>query len=370
MNIIINNILILIIISILSLQTTKAFKIIKNKNFLLKINGSIESYQNFNKKKSNNNIYTTFKIYSKTKKYNNINIFSKLKGILKSKNQINKKNNNFNIPIIYIGIKNKKLGTIIYGRNNENLYFTKNILKYNKNKLLNNNDLNNINKNILKYKKKIKFDKNNLILKNIIFTTKYKNNINNSINNILKSNEKEFNISYKLFTKYGINLFTSYNKKINDIKKTNKYSTNIKYIKNIPSYESWSTAIKYNINNFYIATSYTEGNNLIPLYKNITNNKYNFINKNRNFNIIAKYNFKSGFSPIIGYVHTINISKNNKFSLNKKDIEKYFNIGTIYKFSKYLYGFINYKIDQLKIKNKLNKYKKDNILSLGFVYKF
>ncbi len=354
MNIIKKNSLILIIISLLTIQTSKSITIIKNKNTLFNVNSLISNqYFNKNKKKSLSLI-----IKGKNKLNNNTIIFGKINTIFKINKEKKNKINNIKTNLFYIGIKNNCLGEINYGKNYENINNTllyTNIFPY---KNILNNSNNNINNNLITYKKKINFKKNLPILKNIKFIFQYQknNNLNNPINNIIKFYENGWGTTYKLKTKYGIELSTSYSSKKYNIKKNIKLKKNILHNNNYLKKYIWSTGIKYNLNKLYLGTTYTQKNNLI-------NNS--IINKNNNeknyyFNTIIKYNFKSGFTPIIGYtqIKTYNKIKNK----NLINTEKYFNFSTIYKFNKSLIGYINYKINQL--------YNNNNIMSLGFILKF
>ncbi len=364
MNIIKKNSLIFIIISLLTIQSVKSITILKNKNFLLNIYGSLSS-QYLNKKIKNKNISIIFKGKNKINK--NLTIFGKIKKSIK----INNKNNKIKTNLFYIGIKDNCLGIINYGKNFKNINNTLsyiNIFPHNKNKIINNN----INNNLLTYKKKINLNKNIPIFKNIIFILQYQNNNNNNnnINNIIKSKKNKWGYTYNLKTKYGIELSTSYIlKKYNLINNIN-YKKNILKKNNYINKNILSTGIKYNLNKLYLGSTYTEKNQFNKnnnLINKINNNKNNI--KNYNFNIVIKYNFKSGITSIIGYTHTKKdkiINKNNKINILKKNIEKYFNITTIYKFNNLLNGYLNYKINQLNN----NKNNNENILSLGFNLNF
>ncbi len=368
MNIIKNNSLILIIISMITIQTVQAIEIINNKDISLKINGSIQSLNHYNNKSKEDKILSII-INGKTKKKNNITTFGKIEETINLNNKINK---NLNTKLAYIGISHDYLGKIKYGKDYENtnktLSYTYDIFPYNKSKLIIDNTLTGINNNIFTYEKKINFSKNVPFFKGITILGQYQGIINNkNKNNTIKTTQSGWGTTYNLLTKYGIEISTSYGKKIN-----NKINKDKEQINNVNSElsEIWTTGIKYNIKNIYLASTYSEGNNSIPIY-NLINKKNNFKNnyklskKNINISIVGKYDFKSGLSPIIGYVQTTIFSPNNN-SYSKKDIEKYFDIGLTYKFNKSLNGYIDYKIDQLpKINNK-----KDNIISVGLTYKF
>ncbi len=360
MNIIKKNSLILIIISLLIIQTSKSITILKNKNILLNFNSLLlTKYSNKNNK--NKIKYLSFIINGKKKINSNIITYGKIKTTLKINKEKKSKINNIKTNLFYIGIKNNCLGEINYGKNYENINNTlsyTNIFPYNLNN--NNNNIAEINNNLITYKKKINLKKNIPIFKNIKFILQYQknNNSNNPINNIIKFSENGWGTTYSLKTKYGLELSTSYSLKKYNIKKNIKFKKNNFQNNNYIKKNIWSTGIKYNLNKLYLGTTYTQGNNLINnLIINKNNNKKDYY-----FNTIIKYTFKSGFTPILGYTQTKthNINKNK----NLINIEKYFNISTIYKFNKSLIGYINYKINQLN-----NNYN-NNIMSLGFIFKF
>ncbi len=369
----------ILITTILIMQTAQAMQLINNKDINININGSIQSSDTYNiNKKINDKIDSSITLIldGKSKTKNGISIFGKLQNNI----DLNLKNINKKIDtqIAYIGIKHKNLGEINYGKNQENLNntlsYTSDVL--NKSKLLKDNNITGINNNFFTYKKEFKFNKNNPYIKNIIFISQYqgKNNIGNSIEDISKSSENRWGVTYNINTKYGIDLSTSYSKKEYDNRQTdNKF-------KEDKTGTAWTSGIKYNLNNIYLASTYTIGKNITPISiinDRINNSKYIYSKNSKNISIVAKYDFNFGLTPIFGYVQTTannsNINKINHYEKKPSniDIEKYFDIGTIYNFNKSLYGYIDYKIDQTNNINKnTNIYNKDDIFSLGFVYKF
>ncbi len=349
----------------------KATNIINNKDILININGTIETKKIFNKKNNtleNNSIL--LEIDAKTKKQKNISTFGKLIEYIDANN----KNSHISNKLIYIGVKHNKIGKIKVGKYHSMVYNSlsyTNISPYFKSKIFKDNSLTGINDNLITYKKTFKLNNKNFFIKNITLTGEYQGK-NNTLNKQLYSIKNGWGIGYNIKTNNGIEISSAYaNQNINKENKIN-YNENIlnNFKSNISS--AWSTSIKYNLNKFYIAYSYIEGNNL-NLIKVITNsnnyNKYKFINKTQNINLIAKYNFNSGFTPIIGYTQTTfkNLDKtkyHGYYTPYNQDIEKYFNIGATYKFNKSFFGYIDYKINQF------NNNCKNNNFTLGFIYKF
>ncbi len=361
-------------------KNLQATNIINNKDISIDIDGKIktQSLFNINDKKSNDNLLF-LKIEGKTKEKNNISTYGKLEELIDI-NTINKKNKNNTTQLVYIGVKHNKLGEIKLGKNysviNKTLSYT-DISPYFKSKILVENNLTGINSNTVTYKKTFKSNNKKKIFKKITLTTQYQNRsiVLNQNNLLLIKNG--WGIGYNIATNNGIEISSSYANQDFNINKNNKYF-NTNNIKNNFYSSAWSTSIKYNINKFYIAYSYILGKNLnlIKYNKYINNHSYidyKFANKSENINITAKYNFKSGITPIIGYTQSTikNFNKtkyNNKNIIKNTDIEKYFNIGVTYNFNKSFLGYIDYKINQLP--NNLRKFCNNNNLSLGFVYKF
>ncbi len=357
----------------------KAVNLINNEDVLIKINGTVETKNIFNKKNNkieNNSIL--LEIDAKTKNKENTSTFVKLEEYINTDTFNEKKNHNHIAnKLVYIGIKNNKIGKIKLGRNYSLIYNTlsyTNISPYYKSIIFKENSLTGINNNTITYKKTFNFNNKNFFLKSIILNSQYQGRNNNMLDKDFFSIKNGWGISYNIKTNHGIEISSAYaNQNIN---KENKISYNENILNKLRNHIStaWSTSFKYNLNKLYIACSYIEGNNL-NIIKSIPNsneyNKYKFINKTQNINITAKYNFSNGFTPIIGYTQTIfkNLDKTiyrKYYTTYNEDIEKYFNIGAKYSFNKSFSGYIDYKINQLfKINNC-----KNNDFTLGFIYKF
>ncbi len=374
-----------LILLLITIQSINAIELIKN-NYITNIYGNIKINNLINKNNENNinknNIFT-FSIKNKIKKNNIINTFSKLEGnipinIIDNNNKY--KYNNININLAYIGIKHKLLGSISYGKNYRilhNTLYNVNILPFNNSKFIKSNISNEILNNIFTYKKKFLF-KNNFI-KNIGLIAQYQ--IKN-YKNIINFNNGGWSIGYYYNTPNGINISASYSNQIyNKIKiKNNNKILIINKLFNKNS-QIWSTSIKYNFENLYIASSYTKGINFTPIISTIKSyfynekiNKYNYAKNSENIIIIIKYNLNSNIIPILSYIQTTvdNIEKikikNNIYTPNNIDLEKYFDLGIIYNFNKSLSGYIDYKINQMT-NNNILKINNNNIVSIGLKYK-
>lgn len=59
--------------------------------------------------------------------------------------------------------------------------------------------------------------------------------------------------------------------------------------------EAWATGLKYDANNIYLATFYSETRKMTPI-------SGGFANKTQNFEAVAQYQFDFGLRPSLGYV--------------------------------------------------------------------
>ena len=110
--------------------------------------------------------------------------------------------------------------------------------------------------------------------------------------------------------------------------------------------EAWATGLKYDANNIYLATMYSETRKMTPI-------SGGFANKAQNFEAVAQYQFDFGLRPSLGY----------------EDLVNYIDVGLTYYFNKNMNAFVDYKINQLKSDNKLG-INDDDIVALGMTYQF
>lgn len=81
--------------------------------------------------------------------------------------------------------------------------------------------------------------------------------------------------------------------------------------------EGWATGLKYDGNDIYLATIYSETRNMAPI-------SGGFANKAQNFEAVAQYQFDFGLRPSIGYVQ----SKGKDIEgIGDEDIVKYIDVG-------------------------------------------
>lgn len=107
--------------------------------------------------------------------------------------------------------------------------------------------------------------------------------------------------------------------------------------------EAWATGLKYDANDIYIATFYSETRNMTPI-------SGGFANKTQNFEAVVQYQFDFGLRPSLGYV----LSKGKDIEgVGNEDLVNYIDLGATYYFNKNMSAFVDYKINQLDSDNKL-----------------
>lgn len=123
--------------------------------------------------------------------------------------------------------------------------------------------------------------------------------------------------------------------------------------------DSWATGVKYDANNVYVASMYSETRNMTPI-------SGGFANKTQNFEAVVQYQFDFGLRPSLGYVQ----SKGKEIEgIGDADLVKYIDVGATYYFNKNMSAFVDYRINQLDDNNPL-KINNDDIVALGMVYQF
>ncbi|CAI1610280.1 MULTISPECIES: porin [Serratia] len=126
---------------------------------------------------------------------------------------------------------------------------------------------------------------------------------------------------------------------------------------------AWTTALKYDANQVYLAAMYAETRNMTPI---TVNGVAGFANKTQNFEVVAQYQFENGLRPSLAYLQ----SKGKDIeTIGDVDLVKYIDIGATYYFNKNMYTYVDYKINQLNDDNKL-KLNTDNIVAASLTYRF
>ena len=101
--------------------------------------------------------------------------------------------------------------------------------------------------------------------------------------------------------------------------------------------EVWAAGLKYDANNIYLATTYSET-------RNMTNFGDGYIaNKAQNFEVVAQYQFDFGLRPSLAWVYSKGKDLDGK-GFNQ-DLVNYIDLGMTYSFNKNFSTYVDYKIN-------------------------
>lgn len=127
--------------------------------------------------------------------------------------------------------------------------------------------------------------------------------------------------------------------------------------------EVWAAGLKYDANNIYLATTYSETQNMTVFADHFV------ANKAQNFEAVAQYQFDFGLRPSVAYLQ----SKGKDLGVwGDQDLVKYVDVGATYYFNKNMSTFVDYKINLLD-KNDFTKalgISTDDIVAVGMTYQF
>ncbi|WP_269769887.1 porin [Pectobacterium parmentieri] len=125
----------------------------------------------------------------------------------------------------------------------------------------------------------------------------------------------------------------------------------------------WSTGLKYDANNIYVAAVYGEASNFFLTSKS----DGRIADESKIFEVVAQYNFDFGLTPTIAYV-----SRKDKIANVANDYAvKYASIGGTYAFNKNFSTYVEYDINLLnKDQNKAFEQENGDIVNVGVIYQF
>jgi len=126
--------------------------------------------------------------------------------------------------------------------------------------------------------------------------------------------------------------------------------------------EVWAAGLKYDANNIYLATTYSET-------RNMTNFGDGYIaNKTQNFEAVAQYQFDFGLRPSLAYLQ----SKGKDIgSYGDQDLVKYIEVGTVYYFNKNFNVYGDYRFNLLDDEDAATSWVgSDNQATVGVTYQF
>ena len=133
--------------------------------------------------------------------------------------------------------------------------------------------------------------------------------------------------------------------------------------------ETYTGGLKYDANNIYLASQYTQTYNATRV------GSLGFANKAQNFEVVAEYQFDLGLRPSVAYLQSkgkdLYINGTNR-SYGDQDILKYVDVGATYYFNKNMSTYVDYKINLLDENNftRAAGISTDDIVALGLVYQF
>ncbi|SAI89578.1 porin OmpC [Klebsiella aerogenes] len=133
--------------------------------------------------------------------------------------------------------------------------------------------------------------------------------------------------------------------------------------------DAWTAGVKYDANNIYLATIYSETRNMTPY----GNQNGTIANKTQNFEVTAQYQFDFGLRPAISYLQSKGKDLVYGGQYSDKDLVKYMDVGATYYFNRNMSTYVDYKINLLDGNDdfyKDNGISTDNIVALGLVYQF
>jgi outer membrane protein N len=140
--------------------------------------------------------------------------------------------------------------------------------------------------------------------------------------------------------------------------------------------DAWTVGLKYDANNIYLASMYSETRNMTPY-----GDGNGVANKTQNFEVTAQYQFDFGLRPAISYLQSkgkdLEVTRNGNNNLvaagGDKDLVKYMDLGATYYFNKNMSTYVDYKINLLDGNDNFyadNGIATDNIVGMGLVYQF
>ncbi|ALR77440.1 porin OmpC [[Enterobacter] lignolyticus] len=195
---------------------------------------------------------------------------------------------------------------------------------------------------------------------------------NNGDRNFRNANGDGFGISSTYDIGAGFSLGAAYttSNRTNDQK--NAFQANQQYTGGNKA-EAWTVGAKYDANNVYLATMYSETRNMTPYGSVKSFDGGGIADKTQNFEVTAQYQFDFGLRPAISYLQSKGKNLNTFGGDSDKDLVKYMDIGATYYFNKNMSTYVDYKINLLDGNDsfyKNNGIGTDNIVATGLVYQF
>ncbi|EBU2375616.1 porin OmpS2 [Salmonella enterica] len=137
--------------------------------------------------------------------------------------------------------------------------------------------------------------------------------------------------------------------------------------------DAWTAGLKYDANNIYLATMYSETRNMTPYGSLDSYAHCGVANKTQNFEVTAQYQFDFGLRPAVSFLMSKGKDLVNNGVNDDKDLVKYADVGATYYFNKNFSTYVDYKINLLDDDDNFyadNGINTDDVVALGMVYQF
>ncbi|VFP79548.1 porin [Candidatus Erwinia haradaeae] len=362
-------ILALMLPALLGVSSVHATEIYKKDGNQLNVYGKLDLNHQISKKTSNDNDKSRIHVGLKgeTKITNLLTGYGQLEYSIHDK-MSEKENNSSTQPSIgSIGLKFSNYGTFDYGKNYgvgyDPLSWTNTIPESGFHSTRPGNGMIGRSRDLVTYRNSNLFG----LIDGLDFALQYqgKNKENSEKKDITTENGNGVGTSVTYTTKTGLALSAAYTRTDRTENQKKAY-----FGKDNNTAETWSTAIKYNANNIYLATMYGETRNNTYI-KNITDAllKEGMVDREKKFEAVAQYQFDFGLRPSLAYIQSIG-KKITEF--NNQDLYKYIDLATYYNFNPSLVTYVDYKINLVKQNFFTTKtgLSTDNTVALGLIYKF
>lgn len=284
---------------------------------------------------------------------------------------INLKNNGHSV-LGYAGVKFGNFGSIDYGRNygvlHDVISWADVVSEFGEDLSISDNFLSGRASNVITYRNTNFFG----LLNGFDFAVQYqaKNDINQYTGRTLKTaNGDGFGVSASYSLRNGLAASVAYVNSNRTLEQKHLDSS----VDHNDTAEAYSVGLKYDAYGMYVAAVYGETYNMTPFgnFNDVLNpdNIFGFINKTRNVEVIARYQFNCGFIPSVSYLYSKASDVDNGYG---DCLKKCFTIGTGYAFNKNIFTTVDYRINLLD-KNDFTTAAQvciDDALAVGISYLF
>jgi outer membrane pore protein C len=132
--------------------------------------------------------------------------------------------------------------------------------------------------------------------------------------------------------------------------------------------QAYSTGLKYDANNIYLAAMFTQSYNANRIGSR-NSQAYGFADKAQNIELVAQYQFDFGLRPSVAYVQS---NAKDIQGFGSQNLVKYVDLGATYAFNKNMSTYVDHKINLLDENDFTSKagLNTDNVTSVGIVYQF